>query len=652
VSEAGRSEGERHHDLAVMRQRLELAIEGARLGIFSFNPHSGTVWFSNRGVELFELDGNFVEDARELKKRIHPDDWMRFAAPYYGRFPDQPLAIEYRLVLKDGSIRWIYALGAAVRDAQGVAQAVHGINIDITERKRADDELAATRRQLDLAVEGAKLGIWTVDPETGATWYSDRSRDMHGLDKELRLDAKTLKAYIHPDDWELVLDSYRKDFPGDAIELEHRVVWPNGDVRWVQSIGTALRGPDGRVHTVSGIHLDITDRKQAEAELARSRDALQQSEKLASLGALLAGVSHELNNPLAAIVGQAEMLQEDARGTQFEERARKIGAAAERSARIVQTFLGMARRREAATGLVDMNALIAAALEITEYGLRTAAISVRVNLGTGLPPVEGDRDQLHQVLVNLIVNAQQAMEKGEAFEKVLTLRTSVNQAGQILIDVADTGPGIPEKLSTRIFEPFFSTKRPTGGAGTGIGLSFSQGIVEAHRGTIQVEPSKRGAHFRIALPPAPGAPAPVVTPSARFDLDSVAELLGGRRKALVVEDEPDVADTLKELIEREGYEVTVASNGTEAFFALDHDEFDLLFSDLRMPLLNGPELHARLLEIRPELVRRMAFVSGDTMGDQMGEFLKRAGRPILEKPFTKAGVRAVLAALIVAEGER
>jgi len=652
VSEAGRNEGERHNDLAVMRQRLELAIEGARLGIFSFNPHSGTVWFSNRGVELFELDGNFVEDARELKKRIHPDDWMRFAAPYYGRFPDQPLAIEYRLVLKDGSIRWIYALGAAVRDAQGVAQAVHGINIDITERKRADDELAATRRQLDLAVEGAKLGIWTVDPETGATWYSDRSRDMHGLDKELRLDARTLKAYIHPDDWELVLDSYRKDFPGDSIELEHRVVWPSGDVRWVQSIGTALRGPDGRVHTVSGIHLDITDRKHAEAELARSRDALLQSEKLASLGALLAGVSHELNNPLAAIVGQAEMLQEDARGTEFEERARKIGAAAERSARIVQTFLGMARRREAATGLVDMNALIAAALEITEYGLRTAAISVRVNLGTGLPPVEGDRDQLHQVLVNLIVNAQQAMEKGEAFEKVLTLRTSVNQAGQILIDVADTGPGIPEKLRTRIFEPFFSTKRPTGGAGTGIGLSFSQGIVEAHRGTIQVEPSKRGAHFRIALPPAPGAPAPVVTPSAKFDMESVVELLGGRRKALVVEDEPDVADTLKELIEREGYEVTVASNGTEAFFALDHAEFDLLFSDLRMPLLNGPELHARLLEIRPELVRRMAFVTGDTMGDQMGEFLKRAGRPILEKPFTKAGVRAVLAALIVAEGER
>ncbi len=641
------SKGRQPEELEITRSRLELAIAGAQLGIWSYNPATGAVWFSDRGKQLFELDDNLVVDARDLKQRVHPDDWHRFSSPYYGRFPDEALAVEYRLVLKDGSIRWIYALGAAVRDAGGVAHTVHGINIDVTERKQAEEELGETRRQLELAVEGAKLGSWTVNPETGATWYSDRSRDMHGLDRELPLDARTLKSYIHPDDWDLVLDSYRKGFPGDAIELEHRVVWPNGDVRWVQSIGTALRDTTGKVHTVSGIHLDITERKKGEEELARSRDALLQSEKLAALGALLAGVSHELNNPLAAIVGQAEMLQEDSRGTPFEERARKIGAAAERCARIVQTFLAMARRGEPQAGLVNMNELIASSLEITEYALRTAGIAVRVNFGTGLPPIKGDKDQLHQVLVNLIVNAQQAMEKGEAFEKVLTVRTSVNQEGHILTDIADTGPGVPEALRRRIFEPFFTTKRVSAGGGTGIGLSFSQGIVEAHGGTIRVEPSKRGAHFRIDLPPAPGAPAPVVVPGEQPARRVIpADIVAARRKALVVEDEPDVAETLRELIEREGYEVTVAANGTEAFFALDHDEFDLLFSDLRMPLLNGPELYARLSEIRPELVRRMAFVTGDTMGDSMGEFLKEAGRPILEKPFTKAGIRAVLAALV------
>ncbi len=644
-------EGERHDDLEVMRQRLELAIEGAQLGIWSFNPRTGALWYSDRSKALFRLDDNFIPDPRALKARIHPDDWDRLAAPYYGNaFPAEPLAVEYRIVLPDGETRWIYALGAAAPGEDGRPMAVHGIHLDVTQRKCSEEMLDEARRQLGMALESAALGTWTIDPNSGEVWYSDRSRELYGVEPDTPIDVRTLKRLIHPDDWPRVNEPYMLGFPNDTISIEHRVVRPDGETYWIYSRGAALRDENGALVMLSGIHMDITGRKRAEEELARSRDALMQSEKLAAMGAMLAGVSHELNNPLAAIVGQAEMLQEDARGSSFEERARKIGAAAERCARIVQTFLAMARRREARAELVNMNDLIASSLELTEYALRTAGIAVRVNFGTGLPPVSGDKDQLHQVLVNLIVNAQQAMEKGETFEKVLTVRTSVDQAGRILVDVTDTGPGIPENIRQRIFEPFFTTKRAGGGGGTGIGLSFSQGIVEAHGGALQVEPSRRGAHFRIALPAAPGTPAPVVVP--REDAIPLPDLVTARKKALIVEDEPDVAETLKELIEREGFEARVAANGTEAFFALDHDEFDLLFSDLRMPLLNGPELFERLEEIRPDLVRRLAFVSGDTMGDSMGEFLKRAGRPILEKPFTRAGVRAVLAALIAPEAAR
>jgi CheY-like chemotaxis protein len=197
----------------------------------------------------------------------------------------------------------------------------------------------------------------------------------------------------------------------------------------------------------------------------------------------------------------------------------------------------------------------------------------------------------------------------------------------------------------RIFEPFFSTKKHGLDSGTGIGLSFSQGIVEAHGGTLSVEPSERGAHFRIALQAAEGAAAAV---EEDLPLPPVA---GRRRKVLIVEDEPDVADTLRELIEREGFEVTVASDGTQAFFALDKGDFDILFSDLRMPRLSGPELYNRLREIRPSLVRNMAFITGDTIGDSMGEFLRTCDRPILEKPFTRAGIRAVLAAFVEPDAE-
>ncbi|MGZ8359903.1 MAG: hybrid sensor histidine kinase/response regulator [Allosphingosinicella sp.] len=638
----------RDKELETTRRQLGLALQGANLGAWTFNPHNGTIWYSERSREMCGIPPDFVLTPQTLRTLVHADDWERLSQPYYHGYPHETLAVEYRIIRPDGELRWIYALGTANRDKDGVAQSMHGIHIDISERKRAEEELESIRQRLELAIEGAQLGIWSFDPQSGSAWLSDRARDMFAVETNFLPDMMAIRERIHPEDWERIVAPSVSDIRHETTAIEYRILRPDGEVRWVYSLGSATRDSDGVTQSVHGINLDITDRKRAEEELARSRDTLAQSEKLAALGALLAGVSHELNNPLAAIVGQAEMLAEDARGTSFEQRAERIGAAAERSARIVQTFLAMARQGERRLGMVRLNDVIASALELTDYALRTAGIAVRVNFGSGLPPIEGDRDQLHQVVVNLIVNAQQAMEKGAQFEKVLTVRTSVNQAGRVLVDVSDTGPGVPEGARHRIFEPFYTTKRHSrGGGGTGIGLSFSLGIVKAHGGTISVEPSRRGAHFRIELPAAAAGERITVVP--KVDI-VIPDVVPERRRCLVVEDEPDVAATLRELIEREGFNVTLAANGTEAFFALDQGDFDLLFSDLRMPLLNGPELYERLCEIRPELVKHMAFVTGDTMGDSMGEFLRNCGRPILEKPFTRAGVRAVLAALVVPGG--
>jgi two-component system NtrC family sensor kinase len=513
-------------------------------------------------------------------------------------------------------------------------------------RQAIQKELEATRRRLELAVEAANLGIWTFRPAGRTFWFSRRSREMYGLDDDAPLDERTFRRLMHPDDWERVATPINAGFANGSVEVDYRIIRPDGELRWIYALGAPVRDDSGRAEEVIGIHIDITERRRAQEELARSRDALLQSERLAAMGGLLAGVSHELNNPLAAIVGQAEMLEEDGAGTPFEERARKISSAAARCARIVGTFLAMARQREAQRAPIDINEVISSALEITEYSLRTSGIAVRVIYGTRLPPVDGDRDQLHQVLVNLIVNAQQAMEKGETFEKILTVRASVSHSGQVLVDVCDTGPGIAEELQARVFEPFFTTKRQ--GGGTGIGLSFSQGIVEAHGGRLTVEPSRNGAHLRIHLPSAFEAG----TVSAPLAPEAPPPPAPSRRRLLLVEDEPDVADTLRELIEREGFDVTIACNGAEAIVALDRGEYQLVVSDLRMPTLGGPELYARLCEVRPDLVRAMAFVTGDTIGDNMSEFLSSCDRPLLEKPFTRAGVRAVLSGLVPADRGR
>ena len=509
------------------------------------------------------------------------------------------------------------------------------------------EELAAVRRRLELAVEGAQLGAWTFNPQTRETWFSPRSLALFGLPEDRAVfNAEALRSQIEPAVWERLSAPYYIGFPDEPLELEFQITRPDGEARWIYSLGAATRDASGLAYEISGIHIDVTDRKRAEQELARSREALIQSERLAAMGGLLAGVSHELNNPLAAIVGQAEMLEEDSRGTPFESRAQKISSAAGRCARIVGTFLAMARQRETQRAPIDVNDVISSALEITEYALRTSGIAVRVTYGTRLPAVDGDRDQLHQVLVNLIVNAQQAMEKGETFEKNLTVRASVGHTGHVLIDVCDTGPGIAEALRSRIFEPFFTTKKQ--GGGTGIGLSFSQGIVEAHGGRLSVEPSRTGAHFRIDLPPVFGMdPGP-----ERAEAEAPPPPAPLRRHVLLVEDEPDVAETLRELIEREGFDVTIAGNGADAIVALDRGEFQLVLSDLRMPTLGGPELYARLCEVRPDLVRAMAFVTGDTIGDNMSDFLRSCDRPLLEKPFTRAGVRAVLAGLVPADRDR
>jgi PAS domain S-box-containing protein len=638
ITDRKRTEQERDE----ARRALDLAVEGAEIGLWTVEPQTGAVWHSETSRRLWGMDPDMPIDARVLKGYIHPDDWKKVREPYLQGFPTDTVSLEHRVIWPSGEVRWIHGLGRAQRDLSGAVVLVTGIHLDVTDKKRSEQELEETRQQFELAVKGANLGTWTIDAKTGEAWYSARSRELYGVDGDLHLDARKMKAYIHPDDWDMAVEAARKGYPSDNISLEHRIVWPTGDIRWVHSLGTVERDENGDATLLHGIHLDITDRKMAEQELARSRDALHQSEKLAALGSLLAGVSHELNNPLAAIVGQAEMLQEDSVGTIFETRAKKISAAAERCSRIVQTFLAMARQKDAQRGLVDLNDLVASSLEIAEYGLRTAGIAVKVTLGTMLPKILGDRDQLHQVLVNLIVNAQHAMQGGETFEKTLSVRTSVSQSGEVLLDVSDTGPGVPEKLKGRIFEPFFTTKPQ--GMGTGVGLSFSHGIVEAHGGVITLEPSRRGAHFRVALPPAAESDLLAVP----IDAGTAAAAAGGGR-ALVVEDEADVAETLRELLEREGYQVEVATDGAAALMAIDRGDYDLILSDLRMPGVSGPDLHARLAETKPHLVERMGFVTGDTLGSSMDDFLRNCGRPVLEKPFTKIGVRCLIASIVQPE---
>jgi PAS domain S-box-containing protein len=387
---------------------------------------------------------------------------------------------------------------------------------------------------------------------------------------------------------------------------------------------------------------DLSARKAAEGEMERQREALHQREKMAALGSLLAGVAHELNNPLSIVVGQSQLLLETLGDPEGAARAAKIQAAAERCARIVRTFLDMARNREPMRRAVDVNEVVERALELLDYGLRTAGVEVRRNLAPGLPPVSADPHQLQQVVANLLINAQQALEERPKPRR-LTVTTRREPDGYLRLVVSDNGPGVPASARPRIFEPFFTTK--PFGVGTGVGLSVCHAIVAQHDGQISLEDTPGGgATFVVALPAA-------ATAAAHGDpaMESVTPMPAARR-ALVVDDEVEVAEVLEEILQGQGFEVDTVHSGAAALERLrtnDYD-YDAILCDLRMPDTDGAMVYAWLRRERPALATRVLFVTGDTLGPAASRFLASAGRPFLEKPFLPADVRRVLTTLFPA----
>jgi len=524
---------------------------------------------------------------------------------------------------------------AEVRLVEDVAERTRST----VERATAEAALRQSEGRLRFALEGAQLGTWDYDLKTLKLWWSPRTCEIFGIPYADQIPDALRYSFVHPDD----RDRYLRDvdeavFAGRPFSIEYRIIRPDGEVRWVVLRGRCTNDEHGAPARASGITIDTTDRNRAEAEVARAREALHQSEKLTALGSLLAGVAHELNNPLAVVVAYSAMLEEEASGTALAADAAKIRGAVERCGKIVQTFLAMARQRPPERREVDVSAVIRAALELADYGLRTAGVEVVADLAPDLSGTEADESQLQQVFANLFVNAQQAMLEKQG-DRRLTITTGVDESGMIRVTVSDTGLGIATEAQRRIFEPFFTTKPQ--GSGTGIGLSFSQGVVEAHGGRLElVRSTSEGSTFAVTLAPIGGLRGDE-QPCRR------EEAIAARRpsSALVVDDEPDLLDAITAILQRDGYEVLTALSGAAAKDILVERDIDLLLSDLRMPGLDGPGLFAWVKVERPALAQRTAFLTGDTLGAEAVRFLTRAGRPFIEKPFSPNAVRSLLAEL-------
>ena len=552
-----------------------------------------------------------------------------------------PMEFEETARLDDGVHTYI-SIKFPLYDANGIAYAVCGISTDITERKRSDEALRASEASYRAIFDAAEDAIFVHDIGTGAIVDVNlRACATFGYTREefRELDVGRLgtgaRPYTHEDATALIA----RAAAGEELRVEWHGRSKDGTLRWHEVF--VKRVTIGGQDQVLALARDITEKKRAATELARQRESLHQREKLAALGSLLAGVAHELNNPLSVVVARAVLLEEQGdRATRTA--ALKIRIAAERCARIVRTFLAMARQQQPARGPVAMNEVVTAALDIAAYAIRTSSVEVTLDLARDIPPILADADQLHQVMLNLIVNAQQSLQE-QPTPRRLSVTTRFEPAANVVrIMVTDNGPGIPEHLRARVFEPFFTTK-PTG-IGTGVGLAVSLGIVEAHGGTLTAAcPDEGGAVFTVVLPVecaiASGASAAQPAPADPK-----------RRSILIVDDETEIREALSEILMSDRHRVVAVGSGREALERMAAEAFDVILTDMRMPDLDGRALYEQIERRWPDRAERVVFVTGDTLASALREFVSASGRAVLEKPFLPSDVRRVVAEMAAASG--
>jgi PAS domain S-box-containing protein len=563
---------------------------------------------------------------------VHPRDVPRVRALLEDRVrdPGGVASVEARLRHRDGSWRVFEAVVRNLLDNPAVRGLVVNSR-DVTDRKTAETQLAAAEAHYRRLVEASPYGIYVVDHEFRIREMNPALEVILGRMPDDVLGHSYLE-FLAPEDVGAAELLMRPAAPGGGAssEVQMRVVRPSGERRLIQVRSTPVV-EDGRLVGAHGVIRDVTEERTREEQFRRA-------ERLASLGTLVSGVAHELNNPLTSIKSFAELLLLDARPSEDREALDIIRREAERASKIVSDLRIVSRRSDPGKGrfaAVELDEVVKHVLRIRRYTLDTHNVEVEEDL-SGTVTVWADRVQLEQVLLNLIVNAEQAMARHSGYRR-LGIRTRV-AGGSVRLQVSDTGPGIlPEHLE-RIFDPFFTTKEP--GEGTGLGLSLVHSIVSEHGGEIRVESVPgHGTCFSVLLPAA-GRGLPRAEPTV--------EPSGSRRplRILVVDDEEPIRRSLLRYLSRRGHHVAEASDGAEALRRLaaagPDRTYDVILADLRMPGLGGDQLLERLKQQRSGLERKLIFMTGDAASPDAQRILSTAGVPVVLKPFELAEVAQIV----------
>jgi two-component system, cell cycle sensor histidine kinase and response regulator CckA len=630
--------------LQTSKEQLSEALEMAHLGHWEYDVPNDRFTFNDNFYRIFrtsavQVGGYSMPSAEYARRFVHPDDGpmvgeevrkaIEATDPHFSR------QLEHRIMYADGTVGYISVRFFIVKNAQGRTVRTYGVNQDITERKRAEEALRKSEEKYRSLVDGANEGI-LVTQDGMLKFVNHRAAEFSGY-PEPELMTKPFPGFIYPDDRVMVLDYYMKRMKGDPApaSYEFRLLTAGGSAKWV-AINTVVIDWNGRPAALSFL-TDIAERKYLEKEKEKLLSQLLQAQKMEAIGTLAGGVAHDFNNLLSAISGYASLaMAKVAESDPLHRDLTQVSNAATKAAGVVRQLLLFSRKHPMQLVPVNLNNTVKALVKMLDRVIGEN-IAIKLDVGNELWPIQADEGSIEQVIMNLAVNARDAMpDGGELLIKTENTtvdpeychRISAGRPGRfVCLSIADTGTGMDELVQEHIFEPFFTTK--AAGKGTGLGLSVVLGIVQQHEGWIEVHSeSGKGSTFMVYLPC-----SSVKAEQKNREPVPVSALRGNGERIMVVEDHEEVRFLAKEILTANGYSVFTASCAKEALalFEKENGKFDLVFTDVGLPDKSGVWLVDELLK-RGKIA--VLFCSGYTDEKSNWDYIKNKNMRFLRKPYS------------------
>jgi two-component system, cell cycle sensor histidine kinase and response regulator CckA len=625
--------------LRLNQNRLELAQAAAGIACWDWDLKTNQTHCSVEYGPLYGLAPTDLAPPHEgWLQLIHPEDRARINETVMQALANEgEVSAEFRVIWPDGTIHWLSTRGRILRDWQGAPTRALGVNIDITRQKQVEQALRDNEKHFREMAATAPVMIFASGADRLATFFNKNWLDFTGRTLEQELGYGWAKG-IHPEDSPRILTAISESFDRRSYcQLEYRLRRADGEYRWVLCNGVPRFEPDGSFAGYLGGLTDITD-------LKRSHEAALARQKLESIGVLASGIAHDFNNLLGAILADAELLQTElASNSAAREGVDRIKLITTRASQIVRQLMAYAGQDDAALEPVDLSTMVAELADLMKVSISKRTV-LQLDLPEGLPALRANAAQLRQVLLNLIVNASEALGDREGTVSVTVslvrlgpdFAPDLTAGDYIRVEVGDTGYGISPDVQTRIFDPFFTTK----GAGRGLGLAAVQGIVRGHGGAVRlVSAPGQGSCFEILLPCCSSQPGPQGDATAASPASEVA-----RESAtiLMVEDEPALRYPVAKILRNRGFQVIEAADGRAAvdLFQGREAEIDVVLLDMSLPVLSGWEVLCELRQTHPAV--RVVLTSAH--GEESVMESIEGGRPwaFIRKPYSAKDLAELL----------